>query len=185
MDTKKTLIIFGSVAAVGAAFYFILKPNSAKAATPAKKKTGGGGVSTAPVRQTKDCVVSSFNCVSTTKETIQIPLDANCMDYQPAMPQCAPSREYVAPDYSFDAYYGGYYAGYEPSGGLPYSGERPPKGQYLVDNVSTQGYYSDYAMRPRLGGPPRGRGDYRAYQMVVRKDSPYAVAAFNRRPAYV
>jgi hypothetical protein len=200
MDTKKTLIIFGSVAAVGAAFYFILKPNSAKAATPAKKKTGGGGVSTAPVRQTKDCVVSSFNCVSTTKETIQIPLDANCMDYQPAMPQCAPPMGggyKVAPDLyggglvDNDAYYSGYYAGYyTPSGGLPYSGGRPPKGQYLVDNVSTQGYestqgyYSDYAMRPVLSRPPRGRGDYRAYQMVIR-DSPYAVAAFNRRPAYV
>jgi hypothetical protein len=199
MDTKKSLIILGSVAAVGAALYFILKPSSAKAATPTKKNPkfptgleypdGFPKVNTAA--KTKDCVVSSFNCVSTTNETIQIPLSANCMDYQPAMPQCAPPMGggyKVAPDYSFDdgyTYYGGYYAGYEPSGGLPYSGGRPPKGQYLVDNVRNSGYYSDYAMRPRLGGPPRGRGDYRAYQMVVRKDSPYAVAAFNRRPAYV
>jgi hypothetical protein len=207
MDTKKSLIILGSVAAAGAALYFILKPNSAKAATTKKtpsKKTdaitdpcilnpnsyscvvskGGGGIG-APYK-TKDCVVSSFNCVSTTKETIQIPLDANCMDYQPAMPQCAPPMgggykvaPDLAPDYSFDdgyTYYGGYYAGYEPSGGLPYSGGRPPKGQYVVDNVRNSGYYSDYAMRPRLGGPPRGRGDYRAYQMVVRDSI---------RPAYV
>ena len=196
MDTKKSLIILGSVAAAGAALYFILKPSSAKAATPAKKKTNSGSgdigadMYTPPI--TKDCVVSSFNCVSTTKETIQIPLDANCMDYQPAMPQCAPmgGGYKVAPDLYLgdgvvynDAYYSGYYAGYyTPSGGLPYSGGRPPKGQYLVDNVSTQGYestqgyYSDYAMRPRLGGPPRGRGDYRAYQMVVRDSI---------RPAYV
>ena len=98
MDTKKSLIILGSIAAAGAALYFILKPNSAKAATPTKKKTPtGGGVSTAPVRQTKDCVVSTFNCVSTTKETIQIPLDANCMDYQPAKPQCAPRNQEIPP----------------------------------------------------------------------------------------
>jgi hypothetical protein len=217
MDTKKSLIILGSVAAAGAALYFILKPSSAKAATTKKtpsKKTdaitdpciefgsqsyacvvskGGGGIG-APYK-TKDCVVSTFNCVSTTNETIQIPLSANCMDYQPAKPQCAPPMGggyKVAPDLyggglvDNDAYYSEYYGGYyTPSGGLPYSGGRPPKGQYLVDNVRNSGYYSDYAMRPRLGGPPRGRGDYRAYQMVVRKDSPYVVAAFNRRPAYV
>lgn len=185
MDTKKSLIILGSVAAAGAALYFILKPSSAKAATPAKKKTGGGGVSTAPVRQTKDCVVSSFNCVSTTNETIQIPLDADCRLYQPAMPQCAPPMgggykvaPDLAPDYSFDdgyTYYSGYYAGYyEPTGGLPYSGGRPPKGQYLVDNVRNSGYYSDYAMKPKLGGPFGGRGDY-GNASIQRYD----------RPAYV
>lgn len=187
MDTKKTLIILGSVAAAGAALYFILKPSSAKAATPAKKKTGGGGVSTAPVRQTKDCVVSSFNCVSTTKETIQIPLDANCMDYQPAMPQCAPmgGGYKVAPDLYFgdgvvynDAYYSGYYAGYyTPSGGLPYSG------QYLVKKsgglpYSGGGIKSDYAMKPKSGFPPSGRGSYGGYGVqMVERDS--------IRPAYV
>lgn len=190
MDTKKSLIILGSVAAAGAALYFILKPSSAKAATPTKKNPKfptGLEYPDGLAPKTKDCVVSSFNCVSTTNETIQIPLSANCMDYQPAMPQCAPPMgggykvaPDLAPDYSFDdgyTYYGGYYAGYyTPSGGLPYSGGRPPKGQYLVDNVRNSGYYSDYAMRPRLGGPPRGRGDYRAYQMVVRDSI---------RPAYV
>jgi hypothetical protein len=193
MDTKKTLIIFGSLAAVGAAFYFILKPNSAKAATPAKKNPkfptgleypdGFPKVNTAA--KTKDCVVSSFNCVSTTNETIQIPLDADCRLYQPAMPQCAPPMGggyKVAPDYSFDdgyTYYGGYYGGYyTPSGGLPYSDRR------VVKNT---GYYSDYAMKPKLGGPPRGRGSYGGgygIQMVER-DSPYALMMYNRRPAYV
>jgi hypothetical protein len=191
MDTKKTLIIFGSVAAVGAAFYFILKPSSAKAATPTKKNpkfpTGLEYPDGFPKSaKTKDCIVSTFNCVSTTKETIQIPLSANCMDYQPAMPQCAND---TPPDYSFDdgyTYYSGYYAGYEPSGGLPYSGQylvesgglpysggRPPKGQYLVIRG-----YSDYAMKPKLGFPPSGRGSYGGYGVqMVERDS--------RRPAYV
>jgi hypothetical protein len=173
MDTKKSLIILGSIAAAGAALYFILKPNSAKAATPTKKKTPtGGGVSTAPVRQTKDCVVSTFNCVSTTNETIQIPLDANCMNYQPAKPQCAEPMGggyKVAPDYLFDdgyTYYGGYYGGYyTPSGGLPYADRR------VVKNT---GYYSDYAMKPKLGFPPSGRGSYGGYGVQM-----------SRRPAYV
>jgi hypothetical protein len=214
MDTKKTLIIFGSIAAAGAALYFILKPNSAKAATtkktPSKKSDaitdpciefgsksyacvvskGGGGVIAQQAPRTKDCVVSSFNCVSTTNETIQIPLSANCMDYQPAMPQCAGPMgggdkifpDLRTPEYVFDndayysEYYGEYYSAYyTPSGGLAYSDER------VVKNT---GYYSDYAMKPKLGGPPRGRGDYRPYQMVIR-DSPYTVMMYNRRPAYV
>jgi hypothetical protein len=42
-------------------------------------------------------------------------------------------------------------------------------------------------MKPKLGGPPRGRGSYGGgygIQMVER-DSPYALMMYNRRPAYV
>jgi hypothetical protein len=176
MDTKKTLIIFGSIAAAGAALYFILKPSSAKAATPKKtplKKSdaitdpcvlnpnsyscvvskGGGGI-VAP-KKLKDCVVSTFNCVSTTNETIQIPLDANCMDYQPAMPQCAPPPPFgggykvAPPDYqiSNDAYYSGYT-------------DLRDQTMYGVYDITSSDYIADYAMKPKLGGPPRGRGDY-------------------------
>ena len=183
MDTKKSLIILGSIAAAGAALYFILKPNSAKAATPASKKKTGGGVSTASAAKTKDCVVRTYNCQTSTYETIQIPLDANCNNYQPAMPQCAPpppmgggDRFKTVPEYLDNgAYYAGY-SYYTPSGGLPYSDRR------VVKNT---GYYSspEY-IGLGAGGPPRGRGDYRAYQMVVR-DSPYDVMMYNRRLAYV
>jgi hypothetical protein len=41
------------------------------------------------VELTKDCVQVGYDCTNTTYNTIQIPIDANCNEYQPAMPQCA------------------------------------------------------------------------------------------------
>ena len=40
------------------------------------------------VTATKDCVVETYNCVTTRYETIQIPLDADCRLYQPENPPC-------------------------------------------------------------------------------------------------
>jgi hypothetical protein len=45
-----------------------------------------------PVATTKDCVQVGYDCRNKTYNTIQIPLDADCNDYQPAMPQCAGPR---------------------------------------------------------------------------------------------
>jgi len=41
------------------------------------------------VELTKDCVQVGYNCRNNTYNTIQIPIDANCAEYQPAKPQCA------------------------------------------------------------------------------------------------
>jgi hypothetical protein len=41
------------------------------------------------VEITKDCVQVGYNCTNKTYNTIQIPIDANCNEYQPEMPQCA------------------------------------------------------------------------------------------------
>jgi hypothetical protein len=38
----------------------------------------------------KDCVQVGYDCTTNTYNTIQIPIDADCNDYQPAMPPCAP-----------------------------------------------------------------------------------------------
>jgi hypothetical protein len=38
---------------------------------------------------TKDCQVTYWNCGSNPVETIQIPYEANCQDYQQSMPPCA------------------------------------------------------------------------------------------------
>jgi len=43
-------------------------------------------------RTTKDCVQVGYDCTKNIYNTIQIPLDADCNDYQPAMPQCAGPR---------------------------------------------------------------------------------------------
>ena len=42
--------------------------------------------------ETKNCVVTSFDCTTSTNKTIQIPMDADCKNYQPAKPQCAPNQ---------------------------------------------------------------------------------------------
>jgi len=41
------------------------------------------------VELTKDCVQIGYDCTNTTYNTIQIPIDADCREYQPAMPRCA------------------------------------------------------------------------------------------------
>lgn len=45
------------------------------------------------VELTKDCVQVGYNCRNRTYNTIQIPIDANCAEYQPPKPQCAPPDE--------------------------------------------------------------------------------------------
>jgi hypothetical protein len=60
------------------------------------------------VELTKDCVQVGYNCRENTYNTIQIPIDAECNDYQPAMPQCAPPRgnEKLIPiDFRDNTYY--------------------------------------------------------------------------------
>lgn len=52
------------------------------------KKVVDTGKKTA-VELTKDCLQVGYDCTNTTYNTIQIPIDANCGEYQPAMPQCA------------------------------------------------------------------------------------------------
>ena len=47
------------------------------------------------VETTKPCEVIKWNCGSNPRETIQIPYDANCFDYQYEKPPCAPPL----PDY--------------------------------------------------------------------------------------
>ena len=44
------------------------------------------------VEPTKPCEVTKWNCGSNPRETIQIPYDANCFDYQYEKPPCAPPR---------------------------------------------------------------------------------------------
>ena len=50
------------------------------------------GKKTAVEPATKPCEVIKWNCGSNPRETIQIPYDANCNDYQYEMPPCAPPR---------------------------------------------------------------------------------------------
>jgi hypothetical protein len=49
--------------------------------------------------ETKNCVVTSFDCTSSTNKTIQIPMDADCNTYQPAKPNCMKSPDLVFPDF--------------------------------------------------------------------------------------
>jgi hypothetical protein len=51
------------------------------------------------VELTKDCVQVGYDCTNTTYNTIKIPIDANCAEYQPAMPQCAPRPKEPPPPY--------------------------------------------------------------------------------------
>jgi hypothetical protein len=65
---------------------------SEKTTTGGGTTTTGGGVSSdkpTPAK-TKDCVQVGYDCTKKTYNTIQIPIDADCNAYQPAMPQCAP-----------------------------------------------------------------------------------------------
>jgi hypothetical protein len=50
------------------------------------------GKKTAVEPATKPCEVIKWNCGSNPRETIQIPYDANCFDYQYEKPPCAPPR---------------------------------------------------------------------------------------------
>jgi hypothetical protein len=110
---KNTKILLGVGAAI--ALYLILKPkktipidlSSTGQRDPLPQMPKGGGVvqnpegdlkpidtgkKTAVEPPTKDCVQVGYNCRENTYNTIQIPLDADCNNYQPAMPQCAPPR---------------------------------------------------------------------------------------------
>jgi hypothetical protein len=105
---KQTKILLGVGAAI--ALYLILKPKKAPTQTQHEdlEAIGGGvgivqnpegelkpidtGKKTAVEPTTKDCVQVGYNCRENTYNTIQIPLDADCNNYQPAMPQCAPPR---------------------------------------------------------------------------------------------
>ena len=51
------------------------------------------GKKTAVEPATKPCEVIKWNCGSNPRETIQIPYDANCSDYEYEMPPCAPPDE--------------------------------------------------------------------------------------------
>ena len=75
---KQTKILLGVGAVIAA--YLILKPKKAMAQTDNTKNN---------TEKTKDCVVETYNCVTKSYETIQIPIDANCYEYQPDKPQCA------------------------------------------------------------------------------------------------
>ena len=44
------------------------------------------------VTDTKDCVTRNYDCTKSWDETIQIPIDADCKNYQPSKPQCAPKN---------------------------------------------------------------------------------------------
>jgi hypothetical protein len=102
---KNTKILLGVGAII--ALYLILKPKKAIATTIVTNPTpiGVGIVDYSPLPlpidtrkkatvepPTKDCVQVGFDCRNRTYNTIQIPLDADCNNYQPAMPQCAPPR---------------------------------------------------------------------------------------------
>lgn len=121
---KQTKILLGVGAAI--ALYLIFKPKKAVAQpttddlpTNGGAVIGGGvgivqnpegdlkpvdtGIKATVEPTTKDCVQVGYNCREKTYNTIQIPLDADCNEYQPAMPQCAPPRGddmfMVAPDF--------------------------------------------------------------------------------------
>jgi len=113
---KKTKILLG-LAAAGVVAYLVLKPKKVIAASKpsdprqplavgqndTKVLPGGlggpnGGPIDVPVEKlsqtplTKDCVQIGYDCTNSTYNTIQIPLDADCNAYQPAMPNCAGPR---------------------------------------------------------------------------------------------
>ena len=71
---KNTKILLG-VAAAGVVAYLVFKSKKPKS----------------PI--TKDCVTKHYNCAKSWDETIQIPMDADCKNYQPAKPQCAPNND--------------------------------------------------------------------------------------------
>ena len=48
--------------------------------------------------ETKNCVVTSFDCTTSTNKTIQIPMDADCNTYQPAKPNCMKRPDLVFPE---------------------------------------------------------------------------------------
>jgi len=73
---KNTKILLG-VAAAGVVAYLVFKSKKPKSpVTPA----------------TKDCVTRNYDCTKSWEETIQIPMEADCKNYQPAKPQCAPNQ---------------------------------------------------------------------------------------------
>jgi hypothetical protein len=85
---KNTKILLGIGAVIAA--YLILKPKKAIGQTP--------NVNTPTPVKTKDCVVSSYNCVTRTYQTIQIPIDDECYKYQNANPPCAePLDRFIKP----------------------------------------------------------------------------------------
>jgi hypothetical protein len=71
---KNTKILLG-VAAAGVVAYLVFKGKKPKSPV---------------IPATKDCVTRNYNCDISWDETIQIPMDADCKNYQPAKPQCAP-----------------------------------------------------------------------------------------------
>ena len=74
---KNTKILLG-VAAAGVVAYLVFKSKKPKSQVNSA---------------TKDCVIKHYNCIKSWEETIQIPMDADCKNYQPAKPQCAPSNQ--------------------------------------------------------------------------------------------
>lgn len=92
------------------------------------------GKKTAVEPLTKDCVQVGYDCTNTTYNTIQIPIGANCNEYQPAMPQCAPPpdrREKL----------------YEPIG---FRDNTYPDQPYRIDYTSgkyNQDVYTDYMVK--------------------------------------
>jgi hypothetical protein len=78
---KQTKILLG-LAAAGVVAYLVFK--SKKPKSPATSAT-------------KDCVTKHYNCTKSWDETIQIPMDADCKNYQPAKPQCAPRNQEIPP----------------------------------------------------------------------------------------
>lgn len=110
---KNTKILLGVGAAI--ALYLILKPKKVIDATqvgvgadiPADSPIIDHPVTPNPLVLTdkvktdvepitKDCVQVGYDCTKNIYNTIQIPLGADCNDYQPAMPQCArPVDDYI------------------------------------------------------------------------------------------
>jgi len=81
---NNTKILLG-LAAAGVVGYIVYK--SKKPKSPATSAT-------------KDCVTKHYNCTKSWDETIQIPMDADCKNYQPAKPQCAPRNQEIPPDWA-------------------------------------------------------------------------------------
>jgi hypothetical protein len=73
---KNTKILLG-VAAAGVVAYLVFKSKKPKSTVTSA---------------TKDCVQVGYDCINKTYNTIQIPIDADCKNYQPAKPQCAPNQ---------------------------------------------------------------------------------------------
>ena len=107
---KQTKILLGVGAAI--ALYLILKPkkviDTTQLGVPADSPIVDHPITPNPLVLTdkvktdvepitKDCVQVGYDCTNKTYNTIQIPLDADCNNYQPAMPQCAarPVDDYI------------------------------------------------------------------------------------------